>query len=373
MTSTLISVIILAMKFKFEQLLSKKEKLNLKDTPIKEVSLDLVKKFENKDWKKIPITESMTTKPKSLEVVPNRRNEGKAMAWPAYYKTVTEGLKNDGKPKGFGELAQTIEGGIQRSPLVKMRPELKSKLDKAQKILDSNPETQNLQLVVVDGYRTLEVQKRLFDAYYSYLVKKAGKEDQKLSEDEKKEYKNMARKMVSEPPELPEELKILKESPPPHSTGGSVDVILVFKDKINTGSDYWLNDAMVPFGAKFDEMMDPIFRDTRSKTTFYEEKAKESPLNLEEQKALEYRRILYNLLLEQGFTNYYTEFWHFDYGNQFNALVAGKKEAKFAFAGGVEENCEIIEDLTAEKKSFQEYVERVGWENAKEVKHHFGL
>jgi D-alanyl-D-alanine dipeptidase len=336
--------------------------LDFKTLPIENISLELRKKFGEKEWRKIPITEVVTTEPKSLEVVPNIPFPGKAMAWPAYYKTVTEGLENDGKPKGVGELSQTIEGSIQSSPVVKIRPELKSKLDEAQKVLDSNPSTSNLQLVLVDGYRRVDVQKSLFDAYRGYVIS----QHPGISEEESR---NMAIKMVSEPPS---DLDVLSKFPPPHSTGGSVDVVLVFKDKINTESDYWLENAMAPFGAKFDEMMNPVYKDERSETSFYEKKKNLSP---EEQKALEFRRILYHTLIKVGFTNYFTEFWHFDFGNQFNALTAGKESAKFGFAGGVE-NGQVIEDLADEKKAYEAYlaaVGTVGTTEAEKVKHHFGL
>ncbi|MDP4000929.1 MAG: M15 family metallopeptidase [bacterium] len=335
------------------------EESNFGSVPIEGVSPELRQKFQNKDWERVPITEPATTTPKSLEVVPNTPVRGQAMAWPAYYKTVTEGLENDGRAKGVGELAQMIEGSIQSSPIVKVRAELKSKLDKAQKILDSNPTTQNLQLVVVDGYRRIDVQKRLFDAYLGYV----NSQHPELSEAESRD---MARKMVSEPPS---DLNVLRESPPPHSTGGSIDVVLVFKDKINIRSDYWVEEAMVPFGAKFDEMMNPVFRDERSETIFYEKKAE---LSSEEQEALEHRRILYHILTRVGLTNYFNEFWHYDFGNQFDALSAGKQEAQFGFAGGINEG-RIIEDLSAEKEAFNAYSATVGTTEAEKVRHHFGL
>lgn len=341
--------------------ISTPEKLDFRTLPIEDVSKELREKFQKKAWKDIPIAESPTSKPKFLEVIPNRPISNQAMAWPAYYKTVTEGLENDGKPKGFGELAQNIEGGIQSSPLVKIRAELKLKLDQAQRILDANPATQNLQLVVVDGYRKVDVQKRLFDAFYSFVSSQHPDLDEN-------QLKDMARKMVSE---SPSDFNILRESPPPHSTGGSVDIVLVFKDKINVNSDYWLEGAMVPFGAKFDEMMDPAHRDERSETIFYENKSKQG-LSVEEQQALEYRRILYHILKQVGFSNYFNEFWHYDFGNQFDSLSASKEEALFGFAGGID-NSQIVEDLSAEEESFIQYIDTVGREEAERVRHHFGI
>ncbi|GEM_PF-1815153 len=331
--------------------------------PIPEALKEVQEKFERKEWRNIPITESVIQTPKSLKVIPNRFNPGSAMAWPAYYKTVMEENENNGKPTGFGELAQAIDRKIQTSPLVKVRGEIKTKLDQAQNILDQNPDTSNFQLVVVDGYRRIDVQGELFNTYYNFV-------DKEHPETPKEELMIMTRKMVSEAPKDPE---ILRKSPPPHSTGGAVDVVLVHKNKIDTTSDYWLQEAMIPFGAKFDEMMDPLYQDKRSETTFYEkELAEKGILNKEEQEALENRRILYNLLTGVGFSNYFTEFWHYDFGNQFNAAATGKPSAEFGFAGGIDEN-RIIEDLTAEKTAFERYKASRDPEEAERVKHHFGL
>lgn len=337
------------------------ETLDFRKMPIEDVSLEMREKFQNKKWKEIPITESITAEPKPLEVVPNIPIPNQAMAWPAYYKTVKEG-ENDGKAKGFGELAQAVEGSIQSSPIVKVRAELKSRLDKAQQMLDGNPATNNLQLVLVDGYRRLDVQKRLFDAYHGYIIS----EDPGLSEEESRD---IARKMVSE---APTDLDVLRKSPSPHSTGGSADIILVFKDKINIKSDYWLEEAMVPFGAKFDEMMDPVYRDERSETTFYEKKIKQGEFSREEQEALENRRILCHVLTKAGFTNYFPEFWHYDFGNQFNALTGGKAEAQFGFAGGIVAG-QIEENLSDEKEALKAYSAMHGSAEAEKARIHFGL
>lgn len=352
--------------FKPDSISSKQEAVNFRDLPISDISPEIQKGFKDKTWKNIPIIESKEAGQDSLVVVPNIPMEGQVMAWPAYYKEVKQGLENDDKPKGIGELAHKIEGSIQSSPIVKIRTELKSKLDEAQKMLDSDPSTNNLQLVLVDGYRRIGDQRTLFEAYHTYVRS----EHPELSEEESR---SLATKMVSElPKDLSILIEVLKNYPPPHSTGGSADVVLVFKDKINVESDYWVEEAMVPFGAQFDEMMHPVYGDERSETTFYEKKVKEESLSEEDKEALEYRRILYHTLTKLDLTNYYTEFWHYDFGNQFNALVSGKPNAEFGFAGDIE-NGEIKEDLTAEKEAYEVYVSIHGLEEAEKVKSHFGL
>jgi D-alanyl-D-alanine dipeptidase len=331
------------------------EKLREKSIP--EVGDALLNSFGRRDWKAIPVAETVTETPKPLQVVPNTPSVGHAMAWPAYYKTVSEENTGNGVPTGFGELAENIPNQLQTSPLVKVRPEVVLMLDRGQQILDSSPETAHLQLVVVDGYRTIEVQRRLFEEYRAYLVKEnPGMSDEKLD--------NLAQQMVSMPPENLEKLRIC---PPPHSTGGAVDVILVEKSKIDITSDYWVKGAMINFGAYFDEMMHPVYKDVRSFTRFDEK----VPEDVEARKN---RRLLYNLMVSVGFTNYPFEFWHYDSGNQFYALVKGLNIAKFGFAGGLE-NGKIVEDLRAEEMAFRAYqtIQGLTSEAAERIRHHFGL
>jgi len=338
-----------------EQSGEKLEKLHEK--PIPEAESAILSAFNRRDWKTIPIAETVTETPKTLQVIPNTPDVGRAMAWPAYYKTVSEENAGNGVRTGFGELAENIQNELQTSPLVKVRPKVAQILDQAQQILDANPETAHLQLVVVDGYRTIEVQRRLFKEYRAYLVN----ENPGMGNDE---LDNLAQQMVSMPPE---DLEKLRTCPPPHSTGGAVDVILVEKSKIDITSDYWVRKAMINFGAYFDEMMHPVYKDVRSFTRFDER-------NPEDVEARENRRLLYNLMTGVGFTNYPYEFWHYDFENQFYALNKGLNSAEFGFAGGLE-NGKIVEDLRAEEEAFQTYktTQSLTDETAKRLRHHFGL
>lgn len=329
---------------------------NLFEQPIPATVGRILTGYSNKDWEQIPINEAVTEAPKTLQVVPNIPYKGYAMAWPAYYKTVRQGLKEDSG--GFGQLAENTYKPLQLSPLVKVRPGVAVKLDEAQEILDSSQETSHLQLVVVDGYRTILVQQKLYEEYRNFL-------QTKYPNIEKEKLNRLAQKMVSMPPS---DFELLRKCPTPHSTGGSVDVILVEKSKINTNDDYWTRNAMINFGAYFDEMMHPAQQDARSAARYYEQYIDD---DLEAQKN---RRLLYNLMTSVGFTNYPFEFWHYDFGNQFNALSNGEQSAKYGFAGGLN-NGRIIEDLSEEEKAFQAYVEgnQVTQSEVNKIKSHFGL
>ena len=77
----------------------------------------------------------------------------------------------------------------------------------------------------------------------------------------------------------------------PHLTGGSVDITL-----FNRTTGEWLD-----MGSEFDEPTE------RSHTHFYEAQP--------EHVACHNRRLLYSVMIQVGFTNLPTEWWHFDYGN----------------------------------------------------------
>ncbi len=79
----------------------------------------------------------------------------------------------------------------------------------------------------------------------------------------------------------------------PHLTGGSVDVTLF---DIASGKPLFL-------GTEFDEVTALSYTAALEK-----EPEKNMPATL-------YRRLLYNAMIQVGFTNLPTEWWHYDYGN----------------------------------------------------------
>lgn len=91
--------------------------------------------------------------------------------------------------------------------------------------------------------------------------------------------------------------------PPPHSTGGAVDVFLY--------KDGQICDHMAPFGP-FDQQSFPT----------------DSPGLAQE--TIEVRRILRECLLPTGLTNYPSEYWHWSYGDQGWAYRGGHPHALYA-------------------------------------------
>lgn len=144
-------------------------------------------------------------------------------------------------------------------------------------------------LCVFDGYRPLAVQQWLYDSYAVELR-------QKYPTITEAELASRILEFVASPNADP-------ACPPPHRTGGAVDVYLV-----DTATD-----TMVPMGTQPDETS------SASATHWYEEHPEEPYTT--------HRRILFHAMMGVGFANYLGEWWHYDFGNQRWANVLGKANA----------------------------------------------
>jgi D-alanyl-D-alanine dipeptidase len=138
-------------------------------------------------------------------------------------------------------------------------------------------------LVVWDGYRPIETQASLFGSYVDELIASHPEWPADAIEE--------AAALYVTPPSRS------RLAPPPHLTGGAVDLTLGDREGVplDLGTDF---DAFVPeAGARAYETTPGAVRD--------------------------HRRILHWAMARQGFTAYVEEWWHFDRGNQFWALVTG--------------------------------------------------
>ena len=133
----------------------------------------------------------------------------------------------------------------------------------------------HLCLVVLDGWRSRQVQQAL-QSQLSQLIAK--------TRPELNQWQQQALLAQFVAPVSPTFVS-------PHLTGGSVDVTLL---DLNT-------HQLLDMGSEFDEPSE------RSHTTFYE--------NQPHHPAQQHRRLLYHIMISQGFANLSTEWWHFDYGN----------------------------------------------------------
>ncbi len=146
-------------------------------------------------------------------------------------------------------------------------------------------------LVVWDGYRPIETQAALFATYLDELTAVHPEWPADALEE-------AAARYVTPPSRS-------RLAPPPHLTGGAVDLTLGDADgtPLDLGTDF---DAFVPeAGARALEDVPGPARD--------------------------HRRLLYWAMAAQGFTAYAEEWWHFDHGDQFWGLVTGRP-ARYAGA-----------------------------------------
>lgn len=140
-------------------------------------------------------------------------------------------------------------------------------------------------LKIYDAWRPAAVQKGLFWDYYRTLAEQNPQWDHE-------QVLSAARCFVSYPSEDPIQ-------PYVHATGGAVDLTIVDSEgrelDMGTGFDDFTEDA---YTVAFETAGDPKVRDNR--------------------------RLLYNLMIAAGFTNYAYEWWHFDFGDRFWAEITGQ-------------------------------------------------
>ncbi|WP_448954156.1 M15 family metallopeptidase [Labrys neptuniae] len=151
-----------------------------------------------------------------------------------------------------------------------------------------------LRLKVLDAFRPIETQAGL----WTFFEQQVAAERPGLSAAEQEA---IVRTFVSDPRRFD---RADETSWPIHSTGGSVDVVLVDA----------ADGTMLDHGAAFDEA------DERSYTDHYERLLARGEIASDDVRLVS-RRILVNAMVNVGFTNYSYEFWHFDWGTQAHILT----------------------------------------------------
>lgn len=162
------------------------------------------------------------------------------------------------------------------------------------RVADAKVAPFGLRIKTVDAWRPVETQAGL----WAFFEDKIGRENPKLSPQEREA---RVKTFVSDP----RGFNAADDSTwPIHSTGGSVDVLLVDAASGET----------LDHGAGFDEAHE------RSYTDHYERLLQEGQIRPDDTRLVN-RRILVNAMVNAGFTNYVYEFWHFDYGTQLHVLT----------------------------------------------------
>lgn len=180
--------------------------------------------------------------------------------------------------------------------------------------------------VIWDAYRTVEMQASLFNQSKQKLALKSPD----LSEDD---LLRECQRFVSLP--STDETK-----PSPHNTGGVIDLTIVripveiwrrYRRTLDTirpsrlreREDYrwqelqlFRHELLIEKSKQLDMGTPCDYVGPETATNYYENLASKRTLTKAEEEILRNRRMLYNALVAEGFTNYSEEWWHFSFGDQ---------------------------------------------------------
>lgn len=171
--------------------------------------------------------------------------------------------------------AYYAQGYAGTTPEAYLRKEAARRLASAAEQLPSGYE-----LVVLDGWRSFEVQASLYEGFRQSLLLQGWQDGATLAEE--------LRKFVAPPT-----TDITK--PSPHLSGGAVDLTIA-------GPNGWLD-----MGTDFDDFTEA------AATRHYEELSQPTENEIAIRNN---RRLLYHLMTSAGFVNYAKEWWHFEYGTR---------------------------------------------------------
>ncbi|MCQ1058665.1 M15 family metallopeptidase [Photobacterium sp. ZSDE20] len=149
-------------------------------------------------------------------------------------------------------------------------------------------------LVVLDGWRPFLVQQYFFSQLYSQYH-----QHPKFRHCSEAALIEIVRKQVSPPCSDP-------KKPSPHLTGGSVDVTLC--DRFG---------RILDLGTAFDQDSSLSWSSALESTKYIDTLS------------AHYRRELYFAMIQAGFTNLPSEWWHYDFGNQLWAYYSDQAYARY--------------------------------------------
>lgn len=189
-------------------------------------------------------------------------------------------------------------------PGLYMRKTVLEKLEKINKELRSI----GIELYIYDGYRPLLVQIYI---YNEWLYKYYSNQFPDMTENE---IRNIISKYWAKPPNSFREINL--DCLPPHLTGGAVDLTLRYVE----------SKRLLEMGGMFDDLAECSDID-------YYEKQENFSKSMTFVTAKRNRRILFNVMTNNGFAYHPNEWWHYSYGDQ-NWAHQYKKQ--FALYGGIE-------------------------------------
>lgn len=198
--------------------------------------------------------------------------------------------------------------GHSDSPEITLRSGVIERLGQAQNDLRKIPGCGRWGLKIWDGFRSLQTQQSIYQAYWQVLREQNPSWTEESLRQAIEIFVSPARKDPS--------------CPPPHNTGGAVDLTLM--------NEYGQEVIM---GTEFDEFNVRAYTDHFDRgeddISSFRNVVSQFPREL----CLMFRRnraLLKRLLEGAGFVNYRQEWWHFSYGDQAWAIEKGEERAIYA-------------------------------------------
>lgn len=153
---------------------------------------------------------------------------------------------------------------------------------------------------IFDAYRPVAIQKFMVDYTFAQICQEKKIDVNKLTSKDRQNVYEEVYTIWAIPSNNP-------KSPPPHSTGGAVDITLV---------DHY--GEAIDMGGEIDELS------PRSNPNYYCDS-----LSNEKQKYHERRELLNDIMTSVGFCRHLGEWWHFCLGDQMWAWLSNQKMAKY--------------------------------------------
>ncbi len=151
-----------------------------------------------------------------------------------------------------------------------------------------------LELFVMDAYRPVALQNYFFfDWLPAFLLKLWPEKGEQWAREETGKYWSAG---STDP-------KRIRLCPPLHGSGGAVDLTI-----------RPIDGFPLEMGSLFDDPSD------RSRPDYFED---HRPLNFTEREACQNRRILFHVMVEEGFVAHQLEWWHFSFGDRLWAAATG--------------------------------------------------
>lgn len=162
-----------------------------------------------------------------------------------------------------------------------------------------------LKIAIFDAYRPIAVQQFMVDYSLEQLAESKGLEIMNLTEEQKNLLNAEVMKFWAIPSYDP-------TSPPPHSTGGAIDVTL-FRDTPTCDGSITVE---IDMGSPIDEISD------RSLPNYFENSQDALEIQFHRD-----RQLLNEVMTSSGFQRHPYEWWHFSYGDQLWAWISDQKSA----------------------------------------------